>query len=76
MPTADAHCRCPVSLQAPEILSQQPASPASDVYSFGLVLWELLTWRLPWSGTFPFGVRAHCGGRLRGHWHAASTGSD
>ncbi|KAI7844896.1 hypothetical protein COHA_001545 [Chlorella ohadii] len=33
---------------APEILRGGRASAAADVYAFGLVLWELLTWRLPW----------------------------
>lgn len=32
---------------APEILSGEEYSLASDVYSFGLVLWELWTWCAP-----------------------------
>ncbi|KAI3430255.1 hypothetical protein D9Q98_004851 [Chlorella vulgaris] len=36
---------------APEVLMGQPASAASDVFSFGTVLWELATWHLPWEGT-------------------------
>lgn len=47
----------PPRVQAPEILGREPATAASDVYSFALVLWELLTWRLPWAGTSPFAVR-------------------
>ncbi|KAL4421755.1 hypothetical protein ABPG77_009738 [Micractinium sp. CCAP 211/92] len=35
---------------APEILVGQQAIAASDVFSFGVVLHELLTWELPWVG--------------------------
>ena len=38
-------------MQAPELLRGGHASAAADTYAFGLVLWELLTWRLPWQGT-------------------------
>ena len=33
---------------APEVLQGEGATPASDVFSFGIVMWELLTWQLPW----------------------------
>ena len=34
---------------APEVLDTGDYSKASDVYSFGIVLWEILTLRLPWA---------------------------
>ena len=37
-------------MQAPEILEGSSASAASDVYAFGLVMWEFLTWQQPWQG--------------------------
>ncbi|KAI7844166.1 hypothetical protein COHA_002301 [Chlorella ohadii] len=45
---------------APEVLEGEKATAASDVYSFGMVLFELLTWRLPWTfaDTSPFKVGA------------------
>ncbi|KAL3138899.1 hypothetical protein ABBQ32_005722 [Trebouxia sp. C0010 RCD-2024] len=33
---------------APEVVTHQRHSKAADVYSFGIVLWELMTWQLPW----------------------------
>lgn len=33
---------------APEVLKGGKATVASDIYAFGIVLWELMTWRLPW----------------------------
>jgi len=41
---------------APEILTGNNATFASDVYSFAVVLWEMLTWELPWGPTNPWQV--------------------
>ena len=43
---------------APEVVTDQAYSTAADVYSFGLILWELLTWQLPWADLGPFQVTA------------------
>jgi len=42
---------------APEILRGEHGGKAADVYSFGIVLWELMTWRLPWGNeSNPFSI--------------------
>ncbi|KAL4452590.1 hypothetical protein ABPG75_008252 [Micractinium tetrahymenae] len=35
---------------APELILGGRATTASDVYAFGCVLYEMLTWQLPWQG--------------------------
>lgn len=34
--------------QSPEMLSGQPYGKAADVFSFGVVLWEVITLKEPW----------------------------
>ena len=34
---------------APEVLEGKHPIKASDVYSFGIVMWEMLTYKLPWA---------------------------
>ncbi|CAN6922033.1 unnamed protein product [Brassica oleracea] len=33
---------------APEVLRNESANEKSDIYSFGVVLWELATGKIPW----------------------------
>jgi serine/threonine protein kinase len=38
--------------QAPEVIANpSKCSKAGDVYSFGIIMWELLMMQKPWSGT-------------------------
>ncbi|XP_058085758.1 serine/threonine-protein kinase EDR1 [Magnolia sinica] len=41
---------------APEVLRNEPSDEKCDVYSFGVILWELATLRMPWSGMNPMQV--------------------
>ncbi|KAH7651963.1 sterile alpha motif and leucine zipper containing kinase AZK protein [Dioscorea alata] len=41
---------------APEVLRNEPSNEKCDVYSFGVILWELATLRMPWSGLNPMQV--------------------
>lgn len=41
---------------APEVVSRHDYSKAADVYSFGIILWEMMTWRLPWDELNPFQI--------------------
>lgn len=34
--------------QSPEMLAGQPYGKAADVFSFGVVLWEVMTRKEPW----------------------------
>ncbi|XP_039116656.1 serine/threonine-protein kinase EDR1-like isoform X1 [Dioscorea cayenensis subsp. rotundata] len=41
---------------APKVLRNEPSNEKCDVYSFGVILWELATLRMPWSGMNPMQV--------------------
>ncbi|XP_065849715.1 probable serine/threonine-protein kinase SIS8 [Euphorbia lathyris] len=41
---------------APEVLRNEPANEKCDVYSFGVILWELVTCQIPWKGLNPMQV--------------------
>ncbi len=44
-----------------EASTLQAYSKAADVFSFGVVLWELITWQMPWEelGVFQVGMPPH-----------------
>ncbi|PON49795.1 Mitogen-activated protein kinase kinase kinase [Trema orientale] len=41
---------------APEVLRNEPSDEKCDVYSFGVILWELSTMQQPWGGMNPMQV--------------------
>jgi serine/threonine protein kinase len=45
---------------APEILAGRGYTFSSDIYSFGIILWEFLTWRVPWHEYGPWQVTVSC----------------
>ena len=42
---------------APEVLAGKRYDCAADMYSFGIILWELLTWQIPWEDLGPWQVK-------------------
>jgi len=41
---------------APEVMAAEIFNEKADVYSFGIVLWEILTRREPFEGVFPLNL--------------------
>ena len=41
---------------APELMQGERATLPSDVFAFGVVLWEAMTWQLPWGAANPWTV--------------------
>jgi PAS domain-containing protein/predicted Ser/Thr protein kinase len=50
---------------APERIRGEPASPASDVYGVGILLYELLTGQVPWDGPVQKILAGHLDERAR-----------
>ncbi|XP_048531859.1 dual specificity protein kinase shkD-like isoform X2 [Triticum urartu] len=46
---------------APEVLRSEPSNEKSDVYSYGVVLWELVTQKIPWDTLNPMQIIAAVG---------------
>lgn len=38
---------------APEVLRDEPSNEKSDLYSFGVIMWELATLQQPWGNLNP-----------------------
>jgi Protein tyrosine and serine/threonine kinase len=43
----------------PQVITHMIHSRKADMYAFGIVLWELMTWELPWEdmGTFQVWIK-------------------
>ena len=54
--TQDGRVSGTVQYLAPEQLRGEPADPRSDLYALGIVAYELLTGRLPFSGETPMAI--------------------
>ncbi|XP_074354927.1 uncharacterized protein LOC141693676 isoform X2 [Apium graveolens] len=50
---------------APEVLRNEPSDEKCDVYSYGVILWELCTLQQPWGGMNPMQVVGAVGFRHR-----------
>jgi hypothetical protein len=50
---------------APELLQGQPGTSESDIFSFGVLVWELATERIPFAGKITAQIQAAWGGRSR-----------
>ena len=44
---------------APEVIRDSSVSTRADVFSFGVVMWELLTWQQPYEDMMSVQVRAY-----------------
>ncbi len=42
---------------APEVLAGSQYGKAADVYAFGVIMWEILTWQVPWDDLGPWQVQ-------------------
>lgn len=41
---------------APELMEGKAPTPASDIFAFGIIMWEMLTWQLPWANIQPWNI--------------------
>ena len=39
-----------------QVVENHQYSKAADVYSFGIIMWEMMTWDIPWEDLNPFQV--------------------
>jgi len=48
--TNTSHEKLPIAWSAPECIAKQVYSPKTDVWSYGVMIWEFLNEKVPWKG--------------------------
>eukprot|EP00955_Chlamydomonas_euryale_P106071 365679-Chlamydomonas_euryale.AAC.31 len=61
---------------APEVLKEGCSSRAADVFSFAIIMWEMLTWQIPYTGYFSLQVGHRKCKQQKPLWHEAATRTD
>lgn len=61
---------------APEVIRESSVSTSSDVFSFAIVMWELLTWQQPYEEMMSVQVRGTgCAQLVAGWRHSTAEAS-
>ncbi|KAG9389553.1 Protein tyrosine kinase [Carpediemonas membranifera] len=63
--TTDGRLHCSPPWTAPEVFLLEPFTEMADVYSFGILLWELATRTFPYTGMGMYEIARHVKGRKR-----------
>jgi serine/threonine protein kinase len=58
-PMSDSSSAGTPEWMAPELIRNEPFTEKCDIFSLGVIMWELCTLKRPWDGVPPVEVREH-----------------